>query len=486
MKRALLAMVVVVALLAAAAAINTIRQSPPPLPHALPASEVALDLDAAVSSLSKAVQARTVSTANDAEIDEAPFIALHRHLEAQYPRIHQTLKREVVGHRALLFTWQGSDPSARPIALMAHQDVVPIGTGAEDAWSHAPFGGEVADGYVWGRGTWDNKSNLIAQFEAVELLIKSGFAPKRTIYFVLGDDEEVGGLRGARQVAAVLAQRKVQLEFVLDEGMLIAEGMLPGLSSPAALIGVSEKGMLTVTLEAKTKAGHSSMPPSPGESAIAILSEALVRVDAHPLPPRIGPVVAEMLGAIAPYMSGLNRVVLSNQWLFSPLLKSMLAKRPSSNALIRTTTALTLVHSGNKDNVLPDRAEATVNFRLLPGDSVETVLQQLAGTLEGIGVEIKSTTMPIKPSPVSSSKSAGYAAISSAITQTFGEVIVAPALMLGGTDARHFSAVADDIYRFSPIRSNAKELERFHGIDERVSVENFSEMIRFYHRLLRH
>jgi carboxypeptidase PM20D1 len=365
--------------------------------------------------------------------------------------VHATLQREVVGSKALLYTWTGTDPQAKPIALMAHQDMVPIAPGTEKAWTVDPFAGEIKDGFIWGRGTLDNKSNLFAQMEAIELLIGAGFKPKQTVYLVMGDDEEVSGLRGALPIAELLKSRNVRLDWVLDEGLLVLDGVLPGLSKPAALIGLAEKGYGTFFLSLDTAPGHSSMPPQ--HSAIGSMSAALARLEANPMPGGIQGVAGQMFGALAPEMSGVNRVMLSNLWLTEPLVRGQLEKSPSSNAMLRTTTALTIVRAGNKDNVLPGRAEAAVNFRILPGD---THRQRRGAPAQGPGQRRHQdqAATPATPSrrPCRPTDSTGYRAIQQAVRQTFPDAVVAPGLMTAATDSRHFSLVSDAVFRFSPFR----------------------------------
>ena len=483
LKRLLLGLVALFALLVLIVAVNTWRQGSRQV-DVPPLAPIALDEKAAAESLSAAIRAKTVSSRDDAALNADQFQALHAHLQARYPKLHAALKREVVAGLSLLYTWPGSDPSAKPILLMAHQDVVPIAPGTEKDWQVEPFAGTLKDGFVWGRGSWDDKANLIAQMEAVEMLVASGFKPRRTIYLAFGADEEVGGLRGAKAMAALLAERKVQLDFVIDEGLLITEGVMPGLKPPAALIGVAEKGYMSVQLEAAATPGHSSMPPPPGQSAIAMMSAALKQLDDHQLPAGITGVAQEMFATVAPEMSGFGRVALSNLWLFGPLVQKQLEGGASTNAMLRTTTALTIVNAGNKDNVLPGRAEATVNYRLLPGDSQAGVLAHVKQTVANERIGIKVLPGATEPSKVAPTSSDSYKLIERTVRELFPGTLVAPGLMIGGTDSQHFGQVSDHIYKFSPVRARAEDLPRFHGTNERISTSNLAELIRFYHRLL--
>lgn len=482
-KRLLLAVLLLLAGLVAALAINTWRQGSRQL-NVPPVQGVAVDEQAAGASLAKAIQARTVSSYTDARLNADQFLALHAHLETTYPKLHAALQREVVGELSLLYTWPGSDATLKPIALMAHQDVVPIAPGTEGDWQAEPWSGSVKDGYVWGRGSWDDKANLIAQLEAVEKLVAAGFKPKRTVYLVFGADEEVGGERGALQVARLLQQRGVKLEFAIDEGLLIVEGIMPGLKPPAALVGLAEKGSVSLRLEAKATPGHSSMPPAPGRSAIAQLSRALQRVDGHPLPAGMTGIAGQMFDALGPEFEGFSRVALTNRWLFEPLLMRQLQQGQSTNAMLRTTTALTLASAGNKENVLPGRAEATVNFRLLPGNTRDDVIAHVKKVIDDPAIAVDVLPGGFPASRLSSTESPSYRTLNRTVRELFPGTVVAPGLMLGATDSRHFEPFTEQVFRFSPIRAKPEDLARFHGTNERISLANLADLIRFYHRLL--
>jgi carboxypeptidase PM20D1 len=318
----------------------------------------------------------------------------------------------------------------------------------------------------------------MAIFEAVEALITGGFAPRRTVYLVSGHDEENGGAEGAQTIAALFRQRGIHPEFVLDEGMVIADGIVPGLDPPVALIGIAEKGWATLKLTATGVPGHSSMPGP--RTAIGALAEALARLDARPFPAKVSGVAARLFGAIAPEMHGLNRVALSNLWLMEPLVLRQLTRAPATDAILRTTTALTVIRGGNKENVLPASAEALVNFRLLPGETVEGVVAHVRQAVDDPSIRIEVLPGASEASSVSSSDSAAYRLIAGAVRGLFPGVVVAPGLVIGGTDSHRFVGIADDVYRFSPVRARPEDLPRFHGTDERISIDNYVELIRFY------
>ena len=483
LKRILLWLAATLLLLVAVLVANTLRQGSrqvtvPPL------APLVVDKASVAEAMALAIRAKTVSGLLDPTGVAAEFEALHAHLSSRYPLVHSTLVRDVVGGHSLLYTWQGSETKTKPIALMAHQDVVPIAPGTEALWKKPPFAGVIEEGFVWGRGALDDKSNVITQLEAVEALIKSGFKPRRTVYLVFGHDEEVGGRLGAVAIVALLKERGVKLDFVLDEGMVVTEGILPGVAKPIALIGLAEKGSVSLRLTAQAPPGHSSMPPAPGGSAIGMLSAALTRVDQNPLPGGIGGAAAELFATIAPELGFGQRVALSNLWLFRPLIEPTLAKGAATNAMMRTTTALTIVNAGNKENVLPGRAEAVVNFRILPGDTAESVAAHVKRVVADDRIEIKPLGTPAEPSRVSAADADGYRVIERAIREVFPDAMVAPSLVLVGTDSRHFGDIADQVYRFMPIRFKPEDLARPHGTDERIAIDQLADMVRFYHRLL--
>jgi carboxypeptidase PM20D1 len=441
-----------------------------------------VDAEAAAARLSEAIRFRTISNFENPDSDADALRGLQGHIAKSFPTFHAAARREIVGEFSLLYSWEGSDPKAAPIALLAHQDVVPVAPGTEKDWQQPPYDGVIADGFIWGRGSWDDKGNLYSMLEAAEAMAKAGFRPKRTIYFAFGHDEEVGGLRGAKVIAAALASRGVRLDFVLDEGLLIADGMIKGLDKPAALIGVAEKGYVTLVLTAHATPGHSSMPPR--DTAIGMMSTALARLEDHRLPMQVRGAVSEMFDTLAPEMRGFNRVVLSNLWLFKPLLLREFAKNGPSEATIRTTTALTIFNAGDKDNVLPGTASASVNFRLMPGDSQASVIEHVRSTVGNDRITIEPSPGNAEPPPVTGTAGPSFRMLNRTIREIFPDVVVAPGLMVAGTDTRHYGGITDNIFRFSPVRANSDDLKRFHGTNERLSIEGYADMIRFYRRLI--
>jgi carboxypeptidase PM20D1 len=441
-----------------------------------------VDAQGAAARLSEAIRFRTISNFENPDSDADALRGLQAHIAKSFPAFHASARREIVGQFSLLYSWEGSDPKAPPIALLAHQDVVPVAPGTDKDWQQPPYDGVVADGFIWGRGSWDDKGNLYSILEAAEAMAKEGFRPKRTIYFAFGHDEEVGGLRGAKAIVAALTARGVRLDFLIDEGLLITDGMIKGLDKPAALIGVAEKGYATLVLTAHATPGHSSMPPR--DTAIGMMSAALARLEDHRLPMQVRATVSEMFDTLAPEMRGFNRVVLSNLWLFKPLLLREFENSGAGEATFRTTTALTIFNAGDKDNVLPGNAVATVNFRLIPGDTQSSVTDHVRSTINDDRISIEPLPGNADPPPVTGTASHSFRMLNRTIREIFPDVVVAPGLMVAATDSRHYAGIADNIFRFSPVRANSDDLKRFHGTNERLSIEGYADMIRFYRRLI--
>lgn len=441
---------------------------------------IAVDQASANKRLSAAIQFRTVAAPeSQAEV----FSALHQFLQRSFPLVHATLAREIIAEHSLLYTWKGSDPGLKPVLLLAHQDVVPADNENNSRWTHPPFLGAIVDGHIWGRGTMDDKASLLAMLEAVEALLGSGFQPARSIYFAFGHDEETGGHQGAAAIAARLSSRGLEFEYILDEGLNITDGIIPNLHRPVALIGIAEKGYVSVALTVTGSAGHSSAPPA--RTPIGILSSAIDRLERQPIPTRLSPPTAQMFEFLAPEIAWPQKAILANLWLFSPLVQRQLAQSPLTNTIVRTTQAATVFRAGISENVLADRARAVINFRILPGDSVASVLDHVRRVVADPQVKITPLKTQAEPSAVSRTDVPGFTLIQSSLKQVAPQALVAPALLVATTDSRHYAGLSPNIYRFLPIRLKPDDAQRYHGVDERISVEDYERCIKFYAQLIK-
>ncbi|MEZ4470468.1 MAG: M20 family peptidase [bacterium] len=444
-----------------------------------PAPAVAFDLDAAAERLALAIRIPTVSHDDAAEDDAAAFARLHAFLAEAYPRLHAAATREVVEGRELLYTWPGRDAAAPPILFLAHQDVVPVDDAA--AWTHPPFGGVQADGFIWGRGALDDKNGILAWMEAAETLLAQGFQPAATIYLAFGSDEESGGA-GARKLATILKNRGVRPRLVLDEGGVIGEGLVPGLDRPVALIGIAEKGYLTLGLTARDVGGHSSQPPP--QTAVGRLARAISRLEADPFPMRIDGAARHFMDWLAPELGFGQRLALANRWLLGPVIERIYARKRSTAASLRTTTAATRIVGGTKENTLPTEATARVNFRLLPGDDAASVEARVRAVINDDEVTIERVGPVAEPSALTDPDGPGFRWLQRAAAEVIPDALVIPYLMLGYTDARAYADLSDQVLRFSAVRFDDADLRRFHGTDERISRERYAEQIRFAIRML--
>jgi carboxypeptidase PM20D1 len=468
-------------LLAGFSVVPTARYVPTQSP-ARPAPDVAVRAGAA-ERLSGAIRIPTISAEDEAAFDDGAFERLRAYLENAFPLAHSRLRREIVGTHSLLYTWPGTDSAANPILLIGHMDVVPIEPGTEDTWTHDPFGGRIAGGFIWGRGAIDNKSTVVGTLEAVEMLLAEDFRPARTVYLGYGHDEEVGGVAGAREIAAVLRRRGVKLEMVLDEGGVIGDGVLAGVREPVALVGIAEKGFATIELKARVAGGHSSLPPS--ESAVGIVSAAVAKLEQNPMPARLKGPTRQMFDHVGPRFPTLQRALFANLWLTRALVIRTLQENPATNAMVRTTTAPTIFQAGTKDNVLPSHARAVVNVRILPGDSVRAVMEHVTRVVDDDRVEIRKVgRFSAEPSPISSTDSDAFQTLARTLRSIVPNAIVAPYLVVVATDARYYTDMSENVFRFLPLRLTSRDLERMHGIDERVGLEEYETAIRTYRQLV--
>lgn len=462
--------------------VNTLRvprhqlgAQPPPAPVAMP--------DSAVARLAAAVRIPTVSTSDFAQTDTAQFGRFGAFLRQAFPRVQQALTCQKFNTYGLLYEWKGRNLALKPLLLLAHYDVVPVQPGSAAQWHQPPFAGRVADGYLYGRGTLDDKLNVLGQLEAVDYLLQSNFQPERTVLLAFGQDEETMGQRGAATIAAALQRRGIHPELILDEGGLVKTDGVAGLARPVALVGISEKGYVSLEISAVGVGGHSSMPPA--YTSIGLVAAAVAKLEAHPFPARLDGGVGPLLDYLASEVPFGKRLIFANRWLFGPLVKRTLAATASGNAALRTTTAPTIFRAGTKDNVLPISAAATVNFRILPGDSVAGVVREVRHIIDDERVQVRLLKKGNEPAPVSSTASAAFGVLHRTIGSVFPEALVAPYVLVGATDARSYAGLSPNTYRFSPVPMAEADIQRLHGTNERIRVADYERVIQFYVALIK-
>jgi carboxypeptidase PM20D1 len=438
--------------------------------------------DESAGHLSKAVTFPTISYAVNSPVDTEAFKGYQTFISEAYPLVSSKLKKEIFSEFSLLYTWKGKDSTLKPVILMAHMDVVPAGD--TSAWEQQPFSGFNDGTFIWGRGTLDDKAEMISILEAVEKLLSEGYEPERTMYFSFGHDEEIGGAGGAEVIAKALKERGVEAEFILDEGRTILNGVFPMIKKPVAVIGTSEKGYLSVRLTVEMAGGHSSTPDK--ESAIIVLNTAVYNLVKHQMKARISGPVNDFIRYIGPEMPFYAKAIYANKWIFKKLLINIYQGSRSGNALVRTTTAPTIIQAGIKDNIIPTKAEAIINFRILSEETSADVLDHIKKVVNDERVKILAIEDGrSEPAPVSPTDVTGFTNLFTVIRQIYPETVVAPTMTVGATDSRHFSEVSKNIYRFAPVIINFDDMARIHGLNERIRIEDFKHGIGFYYQLIK-
>uniref|UniRef100_A0A8C5K8B8 N-fatty-acyl-amino acid synthase/hydrolase PM20D1 n=1 Tax=Jaculus jaculus TaxID=51337 RepID=A0A8C5K8B8_JACJA len=430
-----------------------------------------------------AIQIPTVSFSRE-ESNTTALAELGEYIHKVFPTVFNTsfIKHEVVEKYSHLFTVQGSDPSLQPYMLMAHLDVVPA---PEEGWEVPPFSGLEQDGFIHGRGTLDNKNSVMAILQALDLLLTRNYQPRRSFFIALGHDEEVYGTKGAQKISALLQARGVQLAFLVDEGSFIMDGLIPSLSKPFAMISVSEKGALDLMLQVNMTPGHSSAPPK--ETSIGILSAAVSRLEQTPMPNMFGSgTLKKTLEQLANEFPFPGNILLNNLWLFRPLVSRLMERNYITNALVRTTTALTMFHAGIKVNVIPPLARAIINFRIHPAQTVHEVLELVKNIVADDRVQFH-VLRAFDPLPISPSddQALGYQLLRQTIQSVFPEVnIVTPGICIGNTDSRHYANLTTGIYLFNPIYLQPQGFSSIHGINEKISVQAYQTQVKFIFELI--
>lgn len=463
------AIIITRALLAREPAVRPTLELPDPM---------TIDAEAAARHLSALVRIPTVSSRDPGGWDPARFRELMDLLPQLYPEAHRALTRTVIGGFSLLYRWQGASPDD-PLVLMAHYDVVPAGP---DGWIRQPFSGDIHDGKVWGRGTLDTKCTMVCAFEAVEALVGQGFVPAHDVFLSFGHNEEVGG-DGATSIVSHLAAQGVRPALVLDEGGAVVRGVFPGIARPLAMLGVAEKGVTDIELSVQSQGGHASTPPRKG--AAWSLARAIMRIEARPFPLRFPTATRVMFSRLAPHATFGLRLVLANLWLFEPLLLRVFAASGGElNALCRTTTAVTMLEGSPAANVLPAVAKAVVNVRVAVGQTAESATARIADVIADPRVAMR-VLLPGDPSPVSELDGEAFGMLARTVAEVYPDAVVAPYVVLGGTDARHFCDISGNVYRFSPFELSKAERASMHAVNEAIPVASLAKGVEFYTRLIR-
>ena len=450
-----------------------------------PLPDEQVDVDKYRKDLSDAIKIKTISNVDVDKVDWNEFKRLHALFEERFPLVYKNLKCEEISLASLLFTWEGKNPDLEPIALLGHQDVVPVAEGTEGDWTHPAFDG-VDDGeFVWGRGALDMKNHLIAVLESVESLLAEGFEPERTVYLCFGHDEEIvaAPTSGAGSIAAVLKERGVHLDSVIDEGGAILNLHVGNiLNKKLAGVGIAEKGYVDYRVSVSAKGGHSSQPPE--HTALGALADVIKDIEGHQFKAKMPAFVYELFTKIGKNVSYPARIVTCNLWLLKPLITAVMRKIPPAASLIHTTTAVTMAEGSPAANVLPQKASVTVNFRMMPGVTIKNVEEHIRKCVRNKDIEVEYLKGK-EASKVSPTDSRSFEILEEICTRTDRDLLVAPYLVMGGTDAYHYEEVCDNIYRFAPFVMDTKLLLTTHGTDERIPISCMADGLKFFKRYIR-
>ena len=444
-----------------------------------------VDLDRFINNLSKAIQIPTIANVDESVVDWSKFDEFHAFLEESYPLVHEKLERHMVSTRSLIFHWKSAHPEKEPIALLGHQDVVPVTPGTEGDWEYPAFSGQVADGFVWGRGALDMKNHLIAVLEAVETLLEEGYVPERDVYLCFGHNEEVmaeGEFCGANVIMEWFKERNIRLDSVIDEGGAILSVKVDKIiDGHLAGVGIAEKGHVDFEISVNAKGGHSSQPPK--HSAIGQLSKIVCNLENHPFKAELTPQLVSLFNELGKNTSYPVRCVMSNFPILKPLLTKVCENIPPVASMMRTTTAVTMSNGSPAPNVLPQKASVVANFRIMPGQTVEDVEAHIR-KYAGKKAEVKLLAGK-NPSKISPTDSRAFNAISKICKGMDPKAIVAPYLVMGGTDARNYEDVCDNIYRYSPFLMNTGLLLTTHGTNERIPISSLEDGVAFFKRYIK-
>lgn len=438
--------------------------------------------EGAIERFSQALQIPTISYENSADFDSTAFSNFKAFIKSGFPLIDSLLEIEYINEYSMIITWAGKNKSLPPAMVLGHLDVVPVLEENLNKWKHPPFAGKIVQDTLWGRGAIDDKISVMGNLEATEWLLSEGYQPERTLMLCFGHDEELGGVYGAQAIVAHLQTKEIKPSFILDEGFAISQGLIPGIEKNVALIGTAEKGFLTLNLSVSIEGGHSSMPKK--ETAIDVLSRAIVKLKENPFPAEITPPVKDFMNYTGPEMAFGQKLAFANAGILESVIISTLEAAPSGNALVRTTTSPTIIKAGVKDNVIPYEAKATVNFRTLPGTTTEDVINRVQSVIDDERIIITKGAFESEAPGSSSTASEGYKIIEKTVRELFPDVLVTPNLVVGATDSRHYYPICKDIYRFTPFYLNNSNITTFHGVNERLPVAEYENAIRFYARLL--
>ncbi len=437
----------------------------------------------AVVNLSNAIKYKVITNKDANKNNYANHEKFWNFLKETYPDVFKTLKVEKIHNYNYLLKWEGKENKQLPILLTAHYDTVDVEEKTLEKWKFPPYEGKIYKDRVWGRGALDNKASLIAIFEAINNLIKNNYTPQRDIYFAFGHDEETGGLNGAVKIAKFLKEKNIKFDLILDEGGRVAKKKN---GEQTAYIGISEKGRYLININVEDKAIHASNPYP--ESSITQLAKVIKALNRNQMRAKLTPQTMEYLENTLNERDLTTKILLANQDVLKPLLIAKLSKDNSDNAIIRTTTAFTMLQGAGSANAVPQIAQVTVDFRIIPTQTPKDVKKHVEQVLNRSLKKIKYSIEEIsaqEPTKISDTKSQAFNTLKREINSFFPSANIVPYMVPAGTDARNYDSLSNNVYRFLPISVSNEDYALMHGINENIEIENYSRMIDFYESFLK-
>lgn len=396
--------------------------------------------------------------------------------------VAEGLKAEIVesapGRGSLVARVPGKG-ERKSLLLMSHLDVVPA---SQEGWDHPPFAGVVKGGFVWGRGAWDCKGMVAPEVEAVLLLLREGFQPRGDLVLCLTADEEKGGNMGAGWLVKNRPEL-VEANFVVNEGggqALTVDGR------NHYAIQVAEKGVFWTRLITHGTPGHASMPHK--DNALLKMSTYLSKLGTLKTPIRqseiVGQYLSKRLAAMGQAPSGELQV---NDEFLAELEKTNPKVAAEVNTLVRLSIAPTMIQAGSKENIIPERCEAVIDCRLLPGQNAEDLRKTISETIGGLE-EVEIQPIQADEGSISPMETELYEAIAQTMEELDPGCGLVPYMVSGGTDSRFFRQRGIPAYGFLPLKpdlSFSEMLSIVHGRNERISQENLLLATKFFYRLVK-
>jgi len=429
-----------------------------------------------ISHLQSILQTQTISYLDRSRIDFDEYEKFISYIQSFYPNLMKVSEFKRVEGYSLLFKIKGRTDKD-PVGFMGHYDVVPVN---EEGWKYPPFSAEIIEGYIYARGTLDMKGHVVALLEAMESLISEGQSFERDCYIMLGHNEETGSAlpdSGARKIMEMLKDEGKHFYCVVDEGGAFIKGDAMGVKGVVGLVGVAEKGYCDIELSATQEGGHASMPPK--TSALYDVCKAAMLMESNKFKADYNDATNAMFDALLPYMAQPLKFLFSYRNLFKPILIKALTKSPETAATVRTTSVMTMASGSKAPNVLAQEAKVNINCRIVPGDSVEQLVNRIQKRV-GSSIQVKAINGN-DPTNVSPSNHNAFKSIVESVKSIYPECItVAPYLMVAATDSRLYHPISDGVYRVQPFMSMLEDRSTVHADNERISLDSFEKGINFF------